>query len=235
MIPPPVRSYTARYGGLTIVDGMWYNRPNMERYVMKHINGWERFRVVRPGVCLACLICCALITLPLSYADTIWLRNGKSYSDVTIIEETETELVLEFRGGRTHTVLKSTVVGHIVDTKAKTGIEPGGRSIKLRSQSPQARPRSQPFTRSGRRSLHAYRDNEGRTLFTNIPEKYDAQYEELLTQLEKARSQYRPNQTMNFFVDPQEGHDDFLISLALVAEAARDYSPRAARGGLRDD
>ena len=61
------------------------------------------------------------------------------------------------------------------------------------------------------------------------------EYQELLTQLEKARSQYRPNQTMNFFVDPQEGHDDFLISLALVAEAARDYSPRAARGGLRDD
>ena len=61
------------------------------------------------------------------------------------------------------------------------------------------------------------------------------EYRELLTQLEKARSQYRPNQTMNFYVDPQEGHDDFLISLALVAEAARHYSPRAAKGGLRDD
>jgi hypothetical protein len=54
-------------------------------------------------------------------------------------------------------------------------------------------------------------------------------------QLGKARSQYRPNQTMNFYVDPQEGHDDFLVSLALVAEAARDFSPRAAKGGLRDD
>jgi len=61
------------------------------------------------------------------------------------------------------------------------------------------------------------------------------EYRELLTQLEKARSQYRPNQTMNFYVDPQEGHDDFLISLALVAEAARDFSPRAAKGGVRDD
>jgi hypothetical protein len=56
-----------------------------------------------------------------------------------------------------------------------------------------------------------------------------------MSQLEKARSQYRPNQTMNFYVDPQEGHDDFLVSLALATEAARDFSPRAAKGGLRDD
>ena len=61
------------------------------------------------------------------------------------------------------------------------------------------------------------------------------EHRELLTQLEKARSQYRPNQTMNFYVDPQEGHDDFLVSLALVAEAARDFSPRAAKGGVRDE
>jgi hypothetical protein len=62
-----------------------------------------------------------------------------------------------------------------------------------------------------------------------------SEYKELMSQLEKARSQYRPNQTMNFYVDPQEGHDDFLVSLALVTEAARDFSPRAAKGGLRDD
>jgi hypothetical protein len=62
-----------------------------------------------------------------------------------------------------------------------------------------------------------------------------SEYRELMSQLEKARSQYRPNQTMNFYVDPQEGHDDFLISLALATEAARDFSPRAAKGGLRDD
>ncbi|MGB5924581.1 MAG: hypothetical protein WBH01_00585 [Dehalococcoidia bacterium] len=61
------------------------------------------------------------------------------------------------------------------------------------------------------------------------------EHRELMSQLEKARSQYRPNQTMNFYVDPQEGHDDFLVSLALLAEAARDFSPRAAKGGLRDD
>ncbi len=61
------------------------------------------------------------------------------------------------------------------------------------------------------------------------------EYEQTMYQLEKARAQYRPNQTMNFYVDPSEGHDDFLMSLALAAEAARDFSPRAAKGGVRDD
>jgi len=61
------------------------------------------------------------------------------------------------------------------------------------------------------------------------------EYKETLYQLEKARAQYRPNQTVNFYVDPSEGHDDFLMSLALAAEGARDFSPRAAKGGVRDD
>jgi hypothetical protein len=61
------------------------------------------------------------------------------------------------------------------------------------------------------------------------------QHQELMSQLGKARSQYRPNQTMNFYVDPSQGHDDFLVSLALTAEAARDFKPRVAKGGTRDD
>ncbi|MGQ9676548.1 MAG: phage terminase large subunit family protein [Chloroflexota bacterium] len=61
------------------------------------------------------------------------------------------------------------------------------------------------------------------------------EYAELMLQLEKARSQYRPNQTMNFYVDPTDAHDDFLMSLALVAYAARDFTPRGAKGGLRDE
>jgi len=61
------------------------------------------------------------------------------------------------------------------------------------------------------------------------------EYKELMFQLERARAQYRPNQTMNFYVDPAEGHDDFLMSLALVVEGARDFSPRTAKGGLRDE
>lgn len=61
------------------------------------------------------------------------------------------------------------------------------------------------------------------------------EYQETMLQLERARAQYRPNQTMNFYVDPTEGHDDFLMSLALAVEGAKDFSPRAAKGGLRDD
>ena len=60
------------------------------------------------------------------------------------------------------------------------------------------------------------------------------EYTETLFELETARAQYRPNQTMNFYVDPQDGHDDFLVSLALMVHAARDLSPREARGRLRE-
>ncbi len=54
--------------------------------------------------------------------------------------------------------------------------------------------------------------------------------QEFWTEMEMARSQYRPSQTMNFYVDPGRGHDDFLMSLALVVEAAGQYAPRGARG-----
>ena len=60
------------------------------------------------------------------------------------------------------------------------------------------------------------------------------EYRETLFELERARAQYRPNQTMNFYVDPQEGHDDFLVSLALVVQAAKGLSPREAKGWLRE-
>jgi hypothetical protein len=61
-----------------------------------------------------------------------------------------------------------------------------------------------------------------------------AEYREFWGEMEKARSQYRPSQTMNFYVDPAQGHDDFLMSLALVVEAGRDYEERKARGGERE-
>jgi len=54
--------------------------------------------------------------------------------------------------------------------------------------------------------------------------------QEFWFEMEKAKSQYRPSQTMNFYVDPAEGHDDFLMSLALLVEAANQYVPRGARG-----
>ena len=56
------------------------------------------------------------------------------------------------------------------------------------------------------------------------------EYQEFWYQMEKAKSYYRPSQTMNFFLDPSQGHDDFLMSLALLVEASRHYEPRIARG-----
>ena len=61
------------------------------------------------------------------------------------------------------------------------------------------------------------------------------EYKEMMFQLEKARQQFRPNQTMNFYVDPSEGHDDYLMSLALLVEGAKDFIPRVAKGGQRDE
>jgi hypothetical protein len=60
------------------------------------------------------------------------------------------------------------------------------------------------------------------------------EYQEALFELKRAMARYRPNQTMNFYVDPQEGHDDFLVSLALVVQAAKGFSPREAKGWLRE-
>ncbi|MDP2916878.1 MAG: hypothetical protein Q8O16_02980 [Dehalococcoidia bacterium] len=57
-----------------------------------------------------------------------------------------------------------------------------------------------------------------------------AEYRELWHEMERAKSHYRPSQTMNFYVDPSDGHDDFLMSLALLVESARRYEPREARG-----
>ncbi len=61
-----------------------------------------------------------------------------------------------------------------------------------------------------------------------------AEYQEFWGEMEKARSQYRPSQTMNFYVDPAQGHDDFLMSLALLVEAASHYTPRGAKGKAPD-
>jgi len=56
------------------------------------------------------------------------------------------------------------------------------------------------------------------------------EYQEFHFEMEKSRSRYRPNQTMNFYVDPSQGHDDFLMSLALLVQAAGLYEPREAKG-----
>jgi hypothetical protein len=59
-----------------------------------------------------------------------------------------------------------------------------------------------------------------------------AEYQEFWFEAEKARSHYRPSQTMNFYVDASQGHDDFLMSLALLVEAANQYEPRVGKGRL---
>ncbi len=59
------------------------------------------------------------------------------------------------------------------------------------------------------------------------------EYREFRREMEKAKSQYRASQTMNFYVDPAQGHDDFLMSLALLVEAGRGYAPRSAKGTER--
>lgn len=56
------------------------------------------------------------------------------------------------------------------------------------------------------------------------------EYRHCLHELEHARAVYRANRTMNFFVDAADGHDDYLISLALLVDAAADAAPRVARG-----
>ncbi|MDO8568655.1 MAG: hypothetical protein Q7R57_08065, partial [Dehalococcoidales bacterium] len=56
------------------------------------------------------------------------------------------------------------------------------------------------------------------------------EYQEFCSEMERARSQYRPGHTMNFFVDASQGHDDFLMSLALLVEASSQYAPREAKG-----
>lgn len=55
-------------------------------------------------------------------------------------------------------------------------------------------------------------------------------YREMMFELERARSVCRSNQTINFFVDPSEGHDDYLMSLALCVEAAAKVVSRKAMG-----
>ena len=56
------------------------------------------------------------------------------------------------------------------------------------------------------------------------------QYQEFWAEMDLAKSQYRPNRSLNFYVEPARGHDDFLMSLALLVNAAGRYQPRGARG-----
>ena len=49
------------------------------------------------------------------------------------------------------------------------------------------------------------------------------------------RAEYLPNKTMRWYVDESEGHDDYVVSLALLVAALEAGGPRVARGRLEED
>ena len=57
-----------------------------------------------------------------------------------------------------------------------------------------------------------------------------AECREFWRQAERARVAYRANNTMNFFVAPEDGHDDYLMSAALLVHASRGQQRRVAVG-----
>jgi hypothetical protein len=62
------------------------------------------------------------------------------------------------------------------------------------------------------------------------------EYRDFWREMEQARAAYRPNRLMSFYVEPSQGHDDYLMSLTLLAEAASALGgrPRTARGRTRE-
>ena len=59
------------------------------------------------------------------------------------------------------------------------------------------------------------------------------EHREFQRQAEITRVAYRANHTMNFFVDPSEGHDDYIISAALAVRASQGAERRIASGRVR--
>ena len=59
------------------------------------------------------------------------------------------------------------------------------------------------------------------------------EFAEFWREVEQAGARFRPNQSMEFGVDASRGHDDYLMSLALLVKAA-EYLPRVARGRAGD-
>ena len=58
----------------------------------------------------------------------------------------------------------------------------------------------------------------------------EAPLAEFWRQARLARPSLHANQRLSFYVDPREGHDDLLISVALAVEAAQHSRPRVATG-----
>jgi phage FluMu gp28-like protein len=60
-----------------------------------------------------------------------------------------------------------------------------------------------------------------------------SEHRQFWRQMELARVAYRANRTMNFFVEPADGHDDYAISAALLVHASQGRTRRAATGRMR--
>jgi hypothetical protein len=59
------------------------------------------------------------------------------------------------------------------------------------------------------------------------------EHREALRQLALCRAVYKPNRAMQWFLAPEDGHDDIVSSLALLVEAANNATPAVARGIIR--
>ena len=66
--------------------------------------------------------------------------------------------------------------------------------------------------------------NDGRVKLYAPQQAPAAIYNECWQQLRRARYRLPAPETLDFYVDPADGHDDFLISLALLAEAAQSLT-----------
>lgn len=70
--------------------------------------------------------------------------------------------------------------------------------------------------------------NSGRLKLYTADEAPPGIYEECWQQLRKARYRLPAPEVLDFYVDPADGHDDFLISLALLTEALNVLTTPAA-------
>ncbi len=59
------------------------------------------------------------------------------------------------------------------------------------------------------------------------------EHREFWRQAEQAQAAYRANSTMNFFVEESDGHDDYLVSAALLVRAGEGQRRRSATGRVR--
>jgi hypothetical protein len=66
--------------------------------------------------------------------------------------------------------------------------------------------------------------NSGRLKFYTSEHAPEQIYQECMKQLRLARYRIPAENVLDMYVDPAEGHDDFLISLALCGEAGRDWT-----------